>query len=221
MNNAIISWPINSVPDNLINKLLLNYKNSNRRDNYYKGKDLRASPPNFQELPELYSFLESLNYKIDFNFPVRGNYLETANHYPIHCDTGKEESYNVDYTVFLFPLFLPEHCHSYLFLLNQKWHGEASTFSVQDWPTGWNHMIKDYSDKPILNKSTSVWDSRINSLGIKLTAQTLEHMSIDTIYKWKVGSFISFPCTQLHFSTTDSNTNKIGLSVRLKLKNNT
>jgi hypothetical protein len=213
----IISWPINTVPEELLAKLLDFYLRNNSSDPYYGGYDYKSNPPSFTDIPELFHFIEELGYHIDYTFPVRGNYLETNHHYPIHCDTGKEDTYNTKYTVFLIPLRLPPDCHSYLFLLNQQWYGEASTFSVQPWKVGWNHMIKDYSNIPIHNTEFNSWDKNLNNLNVKLTEETLQGMSLDTIYKWKIGSMISFPCTQLHFSTIGSEEYKIGLSLRLKL----
>jgi hypothetical protein len=213
----IISWPVNTVPEELRSRLLNFYLSNSSNDPYYKGIDYKSNPPNVNDMPELYKFIETLGYNIDYTCPVRGNYLETNHHYPIHSDTGKEDSYDTKYTIFLIPLRLPQNCHSYLFLLNQQWYGEASTFSVQPWAVGWNHMIKDYSNKPIVNSEYNSWDKNLNSLRVKLTEETLQGMSLDTIYKWKIGSMISFPCTQLHFSTLSSTEYKIGLSLRLKL----
>ena len=213
-------WPLNTVPVNLLDKLLSFYKSQNPTDPYYGKADLRGSVPDKKTIPELYEFIESLGYKIDYDYKISGNYLETSSHYPIHADTGKigtTSPHDTKYIIFLIPLFVPENCNSYLFLLNQEWYGEASTFSPQKWTQGWNHMIRDYTDQPIKNFNFEPWDKRLNNLDIFLTEETLHGMSVHTIYKWKTTSMMSFPCTQMHFSTTDSKINKIGLSLRLRL----
>jgi hypothetical protein len=213
--NKIIAWPQDSVPKELVSAMLNFYKNQNSYDNNFNGRDLRGLPPQRKDLPELYNFLESLGYEF-VNDTGSGNYLETSSVYPIHVDTNKGDEYSLDYTIFLFPLVLPENCNSYLFLLDQTWNGEATTFVKQPWPTGWNNMELNYND--IQNINYGKWDNRLNLLGIKFSDLTLDGMTVDTIYRWKVGSFVSFPCNQLHFSVINSTKNKIGLSLRLKCK---
>jgi hypothetical protein len=213
-------WPINTVPSLLIEKLLNFYKSQSPTDPYYDKVDLRGTIPQPSHIPELYEFIESLGYKIDFHYKILGNYLETNICYPIHVDTGKigtSQPYDTNYMIFLIPLHVPENCNSYLFLLDQEWYGEASTFMVQNWKKGWNNMINDYSNQPIQNYNLEPWDTRLNNLNVILTEETLQGMSAHLIYKWKTSSMISFPCTQMHFSTTDSKDFKIGLSLRLRL----
>ena len=79
-------------------------------------------------------------------------------------------------------------------------------------------MCNDYSDSRLINLESGKWDKRFRNFNIPFTADTLEGMSIDLIYKWKVGSFVSFPCNRLHFGITDSTIPKIGLSMRLRCK---
>ena len=213
--SKIISWPKDTVPLELVSKMLDFYKQQTPYDSNFKGKDLRGLPPTRSDLPELYEFIEALGYTILDNIPS-GNYFETASPYPIHVDTGKGTTHSLDYTIFLFPLYLPADSISYLILLNQTWLGEASTFTKQPWTKGWNHMITDYND--ITGIEYGKWDSRLNELGISFTDLTVDGMSIDTIISWKVGSIVSFPCNQLHFSVTSSSIPKIGLSLRLKCK---
>jgi len=215
-----IIWPINTVPNSLVERLLSFYKSQTPVDHYYNNVDYRGVIPSVQHMPELYKFIETLGYKIDYNYKPLGNFFETNICYPIHADTGKIgtlQPHDTNYFVFLIPLFVPENCNSYLFLLNQEWYEEASTFMVQNWKKGWNNMINDYKDKPIKNFNFEPWDKRLNNLNVILTEETLNGMSTHLIYKWKVSSMISFPCTQMHFSTTDSKDQKIGLSLRLRL----
>jgi hypothetical protein len=215
--SKITIWSKDTVPISLLDSLLNFYKNQTSYDPNFKGKDLRGIPPQYEDLPEVYDFLESLGYKF-IDKTCSGNYLETASPYPIHVDTGKEDSFSLDYTIFLFPLYLPENSNSYLFLLNQKWMGEATTFIQQPWIKGWNHMLKEYNHELLKNLEFGEWDRRLNALGIPFNEKTLDGMTVDCIYKWKVGSMISFPCNQLHMSVTDNNIPKIGLSLRIKTK---
>jgi hypothetical protein len=213
--SKIISWPKDTVPLELVSKMLDFYRQQTPYDQHFKGKDLRGLPPTRSELPELYAFIETLGYTILDDTPS-GNYLETAGQYPIHVDTGKGRNHSLDYTIFLFPLYLPKDSISYLILLNQTWLGEATTFTKQPWTKGWNNMVTDYTD--VQGIEYNKWDLRLNELGIIFTDLTLNGMSIDTIISWKVGSIVSFPCNQLHFSVTNSSIPKIGLSLRLKCK---
>lgn len=213
--SKIISWSKDTVPVELVSKMLNFYKQQTPYDPNFKGKDLRGLPPTRFDIPELYAFIESLGYTILDDTPS-GNYLETASQYPIHVDTGKGLDHSLDYTIFLFPLYLPSDSISYLFLLKQTWLGEATTFTKQPWTKGWNNMVTDYND--ITGIEYNKWDSRLNELGIIFTDLTLNGMSVDTVISWKVGSVVSFPCNQLHFSVTNSNIPKIGLSLRLKCK---
>jgi len=216
MNN-VTSWPKDTVPQALLDEMLDFYRHQVPYDPHFKGTDLRGIPPQYNDIPALYDFLNSLGYEFE-DINCSGNYLETASNYPIHVDTGKSPNCHFDSTVFLFPLSLPENCNSYLFILNQQWTGEATTFVRQPWLVGWNHVCNDYSDSRLINLETSKWDNRFSSFNIPFTADTLEGMSIDSIYKWKIGSFASFPCNRLHFGITDSTIPKIGLSLRLRCK---
>lgn len=213
--SKIISWSKDTVPLDLVAKMLDFYKKQQSYDTNFKGKDLRGRPPTRTDIPELYTFIESLGYVILDDKPS-GNYFETACQYPIHVDTGKDNTHSLDYTIFLFPLYIPEDSVSYLLLLNQKWLGEATTFVKQPWTKGWNNMVTSYED--VQGLEYNKWDSRLNKLGIIFTDSTLDGMSIDTIISWKIGSLVSFPCNQLHFSVTTNLVPKIGLSLRLKCK---
>jgi hypothetical protein len=215
--SKVVTWSKDTVPASLIESLLNFYKNQNPYDSNFSGRDLRGLPPQYEDLPEVYDFLESLGYNL-VDKKSSGNYLETASTYPIHVDTGKDDSFSLNYTIFLFPLYLPENCNSYLFLLDQKWMGEATTFIQQPWIKGWNYMLKEYDSDLLQNLEFGKWDRRLNSLGIPFTDKTLDGMTVDCIYRWKVGSMISFPCNQLHMSITDSKTPKIGLSLRIKTR---
>jgi hypothetical protein len=215
--SKVTIWSQDTVPNSLIESLLNFYKKQQSYDHNFGGKDLRGLPPQYEDLPEVYNFLESLGYEF-IDKTCTGNYLETASSYPIHADTGKADHHSLDYTIFLFPLYIPEDCNSYLFLLNQKWLGEATTFVQQQWPKGWNHMATDYNSSLLQNLNFGKWDTRLNLLGIPFIEKTLDGMTVDCIYSWKVGSMISFPCNQLHMSVTDSDIPKIGLSLRIKTK---
>jgi len=208
----IRSWPVQTIPDELINKILEFYKNQKPYDKHFSGKDLRGKVPQMFELPELYTFLLSIGYKFDEQ-KVHGNYLDTQLHYPIHTDSIEENG-----TIILIPLYVPDNSYSYLFILDQKYEGEATTFCKQPWKTGSNTMLREYDESNVINYNKNAWDQRINDLGIQLTEDTLQGMSLDTMYRWKVGSMISWPTNQLHFAIADPGENKIGLSIRIVLK---
>lgn len=216
MNNITL-WPKGTIPEDLLNEMLDFYKKQISYDLNFKGKDLRGYPPQYKDIPALYHLLESLGYEFE-DYQCSGNYLETSNNYPIHVDTGKHPNCHFDSTIFLFPLFLPENCKSYLFILNQTWSGEATTFVKQPWQLGWNHMCTDYTNPNLNHLEKNNWDDRFSLLGVALTPETLDGMSLDSIYQWKVGSFASFPCNRLHFAITNNSIPKIGLSMRLKCK---
>jgi hypothetical protein len=214
MKNVTI-WPAGTVPQDLVDDMLDFYRKQQAYDHNFGGKDKRGIPPQRADLPQLYDFIESLGYKVS-DIGITGNYLETAKNYPIHADTSRGETNTLDYTIFLFPLYIADTSNSYLFLLNQHWSGEASTFVRQPWPKGWNDIVSDYNDPKLSNVEYGTWDNRLRSLGISFTPETLDGMSLAAIYKWKIGTFASFPCTQLHFAVNDSNDMKVGLSLRLK-----
>lgn len=217
--NKITIWPQQTIPESLIKKLLDFYKDQNPRDIFNKRiHDLKGMVPQYEDVPELYDFLESLGYEfIDKNWND-GNYLETNENYGIHADTGKDQTHTLDSTSFLIPLYMEPKCHSYLFFLNQVWNGEATTFVRQPWLQGWNYQCSDYSDPRLEYLDPENWDDRLDHIMPQLEPATREGMSIDSIYKWKIGSFVSFPNNRMHFAVTNSNIPKIGLAIRLKCK---
>ncbi len=211
----IKTWPVGTVPDWMIRRLLRHYHDQQSYDHNFGGQDKRGVPPTQAEMPELYAFLEALGYDADPS-TLSGNYFETNMPYPIHADTSKNEHFSLDYTVFLIPLSLEEQSHSYLFLLDQEWMGQAATLTGQRWPQGWNELVTDYNDPRLVGRIPDEFDHRLaTALELPFSGTTLEGMSVDTIYRWRVGSMISFPCNKLHFSITKASLPKIGLSLRM------
>lgn len=217
--NRINIWPQNTLSKELIEKLLSFYKKQIPVDQYYGGIDFKGEPPQYEDLPEFYDLLESLGYVFEDNYCHNGNFFETNENYGIHVDTGRAPwNHSLTATSFLIPLYMEPKCHSYLFFLNQTWNGEATTFVRQEWLKGWNHLCSDYSDARLMNLDFENWDDRLNHIIPHLASDTREGMSIASMFKWNIGSFVSFPSNQLHFTAIDSKIRKIGLSIRLECK---
>ena len=195
----------------LITQLCLDFYDSvDKTDPYGSGLQRYARVPQIDELPELYQYVRRLGYQ----FPdqrVRGNFFETSVGYNVHTDDSQ--------LTFLLPLILPEDCHSYLFILDQSYDHEPASFrrEVTSHNPSYRRLFHEYDDSVLLDYNIGKWDERLETMIPHINSKTFKGMSVDTIFKWKTEKLISFPSNRLHFSTTNSDKRKTGLSFRVNL----
>ena len=203
---------IDSTPDFLVEECLDFYNKRERKDHYDLGYQYYASAPQTSELPLLYEYVKSIGYKFEEQV-IYGNFFESSVGYNIHTDDST--------TTFLLPLYVPQGCHSYLFILNQIYDGEPASFrrhKTKHKPK-YRKVFEEYDETILKNYNVDLWDDRFNDMIPHISSETFEGMSVDTIFKWRLGKLLSFPSNRLHFSTTNlKDKHKIGLSFRLNLQ---
>lgn len=202
---------VDSTPDIIVEECLDFYKESEKKDHYGSGYQYYAPVPQINELPILYEYVKSIGYKFKEQ-NIQGNFFETSTGYNIHTDDST--------TTFLLPLYVPHGCHSYLFILNQIYDGEPASFRrhATSHKPKYRRVFEEYDETVLKNYNVDSWDERFNDMIPHITPQTLEGLSVDTIFKWRPGKLLSFPSHTLHFSTTNLvDKHKIGLSFRLHL----